>query len=348
MDIGEILKDSLKYPIKDSNKFFKLAIPTIIIGVLFEILELIVTFSNPEGSSDPIYLFVGLIGIVTILLIFIVALIDSGMSINIIRNNIRGINELPDLEIGRFTLDGLKTLIVVTIYFIVPSIIILFLSTLFISLKLDTVAYIIFLLFYVLIFIISLLVPAIYGRLAETNSMSQALSVSEIWNITKRIGFGKVFATLIIMNLITSLLTLLSILLFFVPVIGIILIAVLIAYYMMFHARCYALLYLDKDYNMMSNQPYNNNQYQQNNYNQYNQQNNSIDDNYQIPENQINQEANNPLDFQNKNENQQNNNNDFKRPNNTSKDINKLEICPNCGGENREDATYCIICGEEL
>lgn len=325
MELGDIILDSFKYPLSDTNKFIKLAIPSLVIAGIIALIELFAFMSNSGNTSNVLAMIIGVLGILFFVLIFIVALINSGLILNVIRYIINGKTELPELEVGKFAIDGIKSVVVVFIYVIVPIFIIGILSAIFMYLDLSIVSVILMLLVYVVIFILTLLFPAIYGTLAETNSISEALSISKVWDITKQIGFVKVFLVLIIFNVVVSILSMIILFIMFIPVIGPIIVALIFTYYSIASGHCYGLLYLEKDQDDTFN-----NQYQFNQPNQPIESSQQDDSNQALPEDNTQDK---PLDFQ--------------RPNN-QENTDKTESCPNCGTENKSDAKFCMTCGEEL
>ena len=315
MDAFEITKDAFKYPIKDYTKFIKLALPNII----FAVLLLVLNYISPDVDVSNAFTTLPLIiSVILIIAVIIILLYNVGLTINIVRSSINNEEGLPQLNLLRFMLDGLKLIIVLLIYYSIPTIILLILNYLFnfepglllISMIIE----------YIIIFIMSLLSPAISGKLAETNSISEALNIHEIWTITSKIGFLKVFTTNLLVGIIGSVLSILVLVLSNIPLIALVLIFILYSYYYMFYSRTDALLYMDKDKNHRINT-----MMQQNHQQNYSQE---LDQ----------QDSTEGLNFQRANKEI------HESPENT--DIYKY--CNECGAQNNYDSTYCIICGGKL
>jgi len=116
MNIGEIVKDSITYPLLDWKKFFILGIMILIGNLYFDI--------------GPVIQNSGLL-IILLLLWIIFSLLVNGYMIRIIESSLNGKLELPDFYAwGTMLIDGFK-LSIVTFIYTVPAFIIAFFADIF-------------------------------------------------------------------------------------------------------------------------------------------------------------------------------------------------------------------------
>lgn len=110
MDIGEIVMDSLKYPISDYTKI-------LLLGVIF-VLSSISSFALLFTYDGTVLTVLGLVGM-------LIGLLGSGYLFRILKASVAGIAELPDFDdlVGMF-IDGIKVAIVGIVYAI-PAIILI-------------------------------------------------------------------------------------------------------------------------------------------------------------------------------------------------------------------------------
>ena len=322
-----------------------LAIPNIILGLLIGLLQIMGFISPSSNISDIFYMTTGVILVLLFIAIIIVALVDSGIALNIIKNTINQNNILPELDIGNDLVMGLKSFIVILVYLMIPMIIYMIILFLFTAILgsydyrvAGLFALIISLIFYVVAFIIAIFMPVILGTLAKTDSIEQALHVNDIINTAKQIGLVELFILIILIAIVGAVISLVGTFITFIPVVGsIITIGFLYTFILLFNSRCYGLIY-NNQFEKQNQYAYNNQQYTQypnQNYNpQYNQ-----EQNYQ-------QQAQNQQDNQVQNTQPENNPMDF---NNTNTDTQTAtKTCISCGFANPEYAQHCGNCGNKL
>jgi hypothetical protein len=118
MDIGEMVKDALKYPLSNWKKILILGVIILISGIAS------IAMSLGTTNSYVIFLLIG-IG-------FIIGLLVNGYMFRIVQSSLDGKMELPEFKnwvnIG---INGFKVFIVFIIYLFIPPIAILFLLSLF-------------------------------------------------------------------------------------------------------------------------------------------------------------------------------------------------------------------------
>ena len=337
MEYIEILKNAFHYTIDDSNKFFKISAPNILVGLIFGIATLLVLMGviGSVGYSSvyvgsPMMVVGGLLYFVGGILGIFVALFDAGAVLAAMRDSIGGSSELPEMAIGEFFVNGLKLFIVTFIYQLIPLIVFALLLAAALAIRSTAFIFIAILLFGILSFIIGLLLPVAYGKLAETDSIGEALSIGNVWETTGKIGFINVFVMVLILAIIAGIASSVTYLIGLIPLIGPIGAAMIITFLMLLNARVYALIYLEQ----FGPQTYGTNYNQQQvNPNQIpNQPENQIPSQ---PENQLPDESQ-KLDYQPPRENKEN-----------IPESNKV-FCPTCGKENPDTFKHCTNCGSNL
>ena len=121
MELTEIYKDSLIYPTKDWNKLIIIGILSLIIGVFGFITGFSLILMN--------FILTVAFGVITIIIALIIGLIYSGYSLSIIKETIENkqnseeIDALPDFDWIKNIVDGIKVLILNTVYMIIPFIV---------------------------------------------------------------------------------------------------------------------------------------------------------------------------------------------------------------------------------
>lgn len=342
METSDIINDSFKYPLSDFKKFLTLGIPYLIIGIFTLILTYestgLTTLSDVSEEamlSSPIFSTFLITALVFFIVLIVCTIIMNGIGISVIRETIKASDMLPNIELKTNIIDGIKSLIVSLVYILVPLIIFFIIFGLIAAALGENSGIILFLLiilFFIAMIIIGILLTVAICRLAETNSIGEALNFSNILDIAKKIGLLKIFATLLICNILLGVISLVGSFIGIIPVIGIIIVTYLLyTYTILVTYRAYGLLYRDKDGEVYSQksfqQPYTpieNNQVenvnnQMNNYN---------------PDNDEN------LDFQNTNV--ENNNQVNENPENL------MKKCSTCGYSNPDYVKICVNCGNEL
>lgn len=351
MEFIGMIENAFSYLFSDNNKLIKLAAPNIAVGFLGAIISILTLFA---GYSDyyyyydnPIFMVIGILSFIVMILGIIAMILDYGIAMGVTKNTVGGNHVLPEFDLSTFFVDGLKLLVVCLVYLIVPIIIFALFVGLGASTESPALILIGIIILFILSFIISLILPAALGRLAETDSLGEALSFGNIWGITSTIGFVDIFIMLIISFFITGVISGITTFLALIPVIGSLIGVIIGTLLMIFMARIYGLIYLER-YNTTQNY---NPQYQQPPNNQMNyqqppayQQNNQ---NYQQPPNQQNyQQPNNQMNYQQP-PNQQNTQLDYNQNNiqQNNQSAPNTKVCPVCGHQNPGTANQCMNCG---
>lgn len=256
MEIGELFKDALSYPIENIKHF-------VFIGIIFIIASLptfAVAYSYDNTIAWAIFV------IIEILL----GLILGGYEISIISYSTHNSDEAPNIEVTHDFVMGIKSAIVSIVYFIIPLIIVLIVAFLtgtvdaFISMLntgLDTStatgaisstitpailngATVVGVVAVILAILFSFFALVAYCRLAEYDSLSEALNIAEVVRDIGRVGWLNFIVWFIILMVINVIIALISSLLGFIPYIGVILAVFFMdTYALFFEARALGLMY---------------------------------------------------------------------------------------------------------
>ncbi len=220
MEIGEIISDAVKYPSAAWSK-------VVILGIILII---------------PIVNFIGL-----------------GYLFRILKATFAGIDELPDFDsVGELFIDGLK-IIVVSIVYAIPVIIIGGIIALLLNISptattsptgLDMFAFALSYSVYLIVALIIGLVQVVaIGNMALYNELGAAFKFSEIMDRIAVIGWGKYIAWYVIMVLLALVAYAIAAAITLVTFgIGIILVILIIyPYFSLFSVRSFALLFADSE-----------------------------------------------------------------------------------------------------
>ena len=211
MGLGDILSKSISYPFSDLTKFLMVGI-----GVL------IVDFDTIFGDIFGTESFMVIIGL---LIAFLFSIVMSGYSISVIKKGIDNLNEIPSFDFANNFVDGIKLIIIGIVYFIIPLIITLVLLFVFgaIGSGINQVAGSLGIwgLLAVIVFIIfGIFAIVAQARFAISHSISDALSIGEVFEDVKRIGILKIILFLIIAFILIVVLALILSVMTVIPVIG--------------------------------------------------------------------------------------------------------------------------------
>ena len=238
MEIGEIIKDALMYPINN-------VIALVIYAVLMIVASLALVFTGVGliGASEATGLlsgglgFMGIIGIIIALAIFILI---AGYMLDVIKIAINREDAAPEIDPQRQIINGLKLIALAIVYMIIPIIIMAILAA--INETLGAIVGMILLIIFALLLIIA------QCRLAKTESLAEALNFAEVINDIKEIGIVKFIAIIIIVSIIAYILTAIGGGIGQISeLIGGIITAILSIYTTFFQSRAYGLLYSDAE-----------------------------------------------------------------------------------------------------
>lgn len=231
MEIMEIIKDSFTFPVNNLKALAIYIVITFVVGLLA--FGGIITFLGVQSSA--LY---GILSFILFIIAVIVGFILAGYEIDIIKTGIDFNEVAPDFDWKNDLIRGIKAIIVSIVYFIIPAIITLIVA--FITNLpgniVNVVGYInqtavntngtavasstmnmvpdsvmsgligsisITLLVAAILFIIFSFVQVMANaRLANTDSLGEALNIPEAVKDIPKIGTGKVIATIVLMFII--------------------------------------------------------------------------------------------------------------------------------------------------
>lgn len=237
MDAMSIIKDSFRYTISDIVQLFVLSVPAIIIilllvsSIIYFDLDFLVVLS-------PLYFILGIF----------LALFYSGLMLNVIRETVNLNDVLPEINLKLFLLDGLKYIIVEFVLVGITGGIIYFLSE-YVKMHTDfaLVIFIFIIIFAVISIYLSVLNVVASGKLAQTNSLADALSFGQLREVADRIGKLKIYVTLLLAGILTSILMSFFSFLMVIPIFGVIIFAFVMTLSVVFNGRVIALLYNERN-----------------------------------------------------------------------------------------------------
>lgn len=235
MELGEILSDALGYPLKNIKALIIYLVLGIILGIAIAgTLAAVmagVAAKNPFATIGS-----GIIGIVVAL---ILGFLISGYELDIVKLGIERRDNAPEIDFMRQFINGVKYLVVVVVYLIVPVIIGAILAVIF---------------QHWLSMLISIILAIVFGlallmaecRLAKTEDLAYALSIGEAIGDVSKVGILKVIIFIIIITIISSvLLYIAGAISQWNSTVGGIILGIVGVYISFFSARATGLLYSD-------------------------------------------------------------------------------------------------------
>ena len=235
MEIGDIISKSFKYPLNNGTQFMKVALLLfllLIIPVFFTILMMI--FANSSAISVSI--------IIAVICYIIFALIMGGYFLSVMKEGIASSDLMPEYDFAKNIVDSIKAWVLGLLFLLIPGIII---GILLLFVKnfgsnetifggLICVAFIAFIL--EIIFGIFLTISLL--RLANYDSLSEALNFSAIKEDLITIGIGNLIVVWVVFTIISGAILFITGFLIFIPIIGIIIYIMFIVPYI-YLAMCY-------------------------------------------------------------------------------------------------------------
>jgi hypothetical protein len=237
MSLTEIISDAIKYPFSDITKFAMVGVLAVLAG-----FSSVVATLAPDSTA---------LGLLAVVISFIFALILSGYCVDVIKKGIEYSDEIPDIDLKKNLINGFYALIIGLVYFIIPILIVFILAmvTGVIGAGLDHI--LAALGFTAIIAIIIFIVFAIFemialARFADTGDLGAALSIGEVLEDVKKIGFVKILGFIILTLVIIAVAYIICSIFSFIPFIGII-IAMFVsgAFIALFSYKALGLLYAE-------------------------------------------------------------------------------------------------------
>ena len=233
MDMGEILRNSLLYPLQNIKAL-----------VIFIVLGVIAGISGGTTTIDFILDFLGInniianeSGILGMLLFIIISLLIVGYMLDVVKWSIYRRSDSPGIDIKRQFSNALKFLVVEIVYLFVPFVV-------FIILSIFLARWIVSLIGIVLFIIFALAELMARCRLAKNDSLGEALAINEAMGDIFKIGLIKIIFTVVLAFIMAFVLFIVSDSISdYNSVIGGIVLGVLSVYIIFFYNRATGLLY---------------------------------------------------------------------------------------------------------
>lgn len=235
MELMEIVRDALVYPFNNIKALLIYLVLGIILGIV-----VIGSFSAAVVSfqADNALAFIGS-GILGIIFALLIGFVISGYELDIVKYGIQRDDDAPNVDFVRQFINGVKLFIVNIVYMIVPIIIGAILAVIFQH-------WLSSLIMIVLSIIFALALLMAICRLAKTEDLSNALSISEAIEDISRVGYLNVIIFIIVIFGISFILNfIVAIISQWNSTIGSILFGILGIYITFFMARATGLLYSD-------------------------------------------------------------------------------------------------------
>ncbi|MBZ9570280.1 DUF4013 domain-containing protein [Methanobrevibacter sp. TMH8] len=276
MNITELFENSLKYPAGNWVKVIILGVLLLIPSIFAILLGVSAIFRQPILTA--------VLGVIFVILLIVLTFIIYGYSLSVTRETISRSDDLPEFQWMKNFIDGIKYFIVHIVYYIIPVAITLLVAYLtgffeqFATLwnyvlqsftaasqnatitatnatmippqliaDLQTSAIIVAVVAIILFIIFSLLLMIAIAKLAETNSLGAAVSLGDVFQDIGKIGWGKYIVWFILLYVIIFIIQAIVGALGSVPllgfIIGIISVLVITPYLTIFSSRALGLIY---------------------------------------------------------------------------------------------------------
>ena len=234
MQISEIIKDSLVYPLNN----VKALIIYMIIGMVIGILGAASFYGLISQLTSNNVVTAGGFGIIGILIMIFGALLVAGYGLLIVKYGIERRDDAPTLDIVKQLSNAIKLIIVSIVYYIVPAII----AWLFYTLLGKGILTVIFVAIMYIIFAFAQFMGVC--RLAKYDSLGEAISISKAIEDVAKVGMIKIFITIVAVFIIGLIILLIFIAVFnYHQIIGGLLLGIFGVYSVFFTNRAIGLLY---------------------------------------------------------------------------------------------------------
>lgn len=220
MEIGDIVSESFKYPLNNGTEFLKVAVLflLLVIPTLFSALALV-------SNSNSLVMVSSILMIVCYI---IFALIAGGYFVSVMKEGINCSGLIPEYDLAKNIVDSIKVWVLSFIFSLIPMIIIFILAFLVVGIggsnqnALGAGMVILVIIALILEIILCIFLTIAILRLANTDSLSEALSFSAIREDLSAIGIGNFILVFIVLSLIGAAIVFIGAFLSLIPIVGII------------------------------------------------------------------------------------------------------------------------------
>ena len=220
MDIGEIISESIRYPTNDMDN---IRYPLIVFGMLaLPLLLLAIGVYMDVSSITGIFTIIFFIGLIAFILI------APGYLLSVTKEGINRSGTIPEIQPSRNIVDTIKLFIISFVYSLIPGIIITILMVILGSSVssggIDSATGL-----FAIVLIITIILEIIFGlfatiailRFANTDSLSDAFSFSEVFEELKQAGILKLILLGIVLGIISAIILLVGSFISMIPIIGV-------------------------------------------------------------------------------------------------------------------------------
>lgn len=195
MEIIEIMKDALVYPINNVKALVLYLILGVILGIVVALTFAAIFAGISDGNVIEVFGFGIIGGLISIILCFIV----SGYQLDIVKYGIERNDNAPGIDIIRQTFNGVKLLVVYLAYFIIPIIISAILGLIF----KDWLATILMIVLFIIFAMAAFMAQC---RLAKTEDIMDALSIGDALGDISRVGIVNLILFALVVVVVTFIL----------------------------------------------------------------------------------------------------------------------------------------------
>jgi len=235
MNVTGLFSDSFTYPFRDANKFLFLG-AVFIVGALLTIIPVFVSavVSINVGMS---LLLAKITFIVMGIILFVISVIISGYGIRVIRKTLLNPDMVPSFDLGKNLISGFKFTLLSVVYYFIPV-------TISILLSYFTGSPIVFMVWFILSLIATFFLIIATSRLAETDSLKEALKIDEVIEDISRIGLANYIIWIVLYITLGIIIFFFSFIIISIPFIGLFIgFLAIMPFIAMFSARAIGLLY---------------------------------------------------------------------------------------------------------
>lgn len=235
MEIVEIIKDALTYPLSN----IKSLVLYVILGIIAGIAGGATLVAIATGAAFENAWAMGGSALIGFILLLLIGLLIEGYTLDIIKYGIERRTDGPGIDVLRQIVNAIKLLVVDIVYYIIPVIILAILGIFFKNWVIGVIGFILTIIFALANFMARC-------RLAKTEELSDALAIGEAIGDITRVGILKLLLTTI---LIEAIIVIIFIIIVFImsynTTVGGILLGIFGVYAIFFSNRAIGLLYSD-------------------------------------------------------------------------------------------------------
>ncbi|WP_296877795.1 DUF4013 domain-containing protein [uncultured Methanobrevibacter sp.] len=199
MEIIEIMKDALVYPINNVKALVLYLILGVILGIVVALTFAAIFAGISDGNVIEVFGFGIIGGLISIILCFIV----SGYQLDIVKYGIERNDNAPGIDIIRQTFNGVKLLVVYLAYFIIPIIISAILGLIF----KDWLATILMIVLFIIFAMAAFMAQC---RLAKTEDIMDALSIGDALGDITGVGIVNLILFALVVVVVTFILLIIA------------------------------------------------------------------------------------------------------------------------------------------